>query len=320
MRILIRAFLVALVAASVALAGLAPPASAETSPQQATVITPDADRSCAGDVDTLVWARPDVAGLTGYRIVQQLVTASPPLTSTHDVGADQTTLTFTAPFGVTAFLIYSVTSDGPASDPFATTSVFAGKAPQPMQCYPEGASVGDGTATVPFRWPGPVTLFTTGGLANTVRITASPGGTSIDVSPDQGGSATATFEGLANGAGYTFDAVTFNACGSSTGGASPTYTPGLAPAWTRAEPPLEATPRRRYVYKFAATGDPCPTYRLLDAPSWLRISPRGRVSGRPPAGTESFSYSVVAGNGVGIAFYQSTEVVAGPFTVSVPSG
>jgi hypothetical protein len=75
--------------------------------------------------------------------------------------------------------------------------------------------------------------------------------------------------------------------------------------------------RAEYLYRFAATGEPRPTYRLVGAPSWLVISPtEGTVRGRPPAGTTSFSYSVVAGNGVGVAYFTTTDIVAGPFTVS----
>lgn len=60
----------------------------------------------------------------------------------------------------------------------------------------------------------------------------------------------------------------------------------------------------QYVYKFAATGDPSPTYRLVDAQSWLNIAPNGPLSGRPRSGRDSFSYSVAAGNGVGIEVFR----------------
>ncbi len=132
--------------------------------------------------------------------------------------------------------------------------------------------------------------------------------------------ATATFTGLTNGVGYTLSAVTFNDCGSSGPITSPVFTPGVAPDWTRHSPPLTAQPGA-YVYKFAASGDPSPTFSLVGAPSWLTISPNGLVSGRLPAGVESFSYSVVASNGVGIdagPLYPTTDIVAGPFVVTVP--
>ena len=298
-------------------------ASAQTSPAGATIIQAHPDRSCAGDADTLTWTPPaDVAGLTGYRIVHQVITPSTPSIIFTDVGPNQTSLPFTVPFGFSTFLIYSVTSEGVASTPFASASITGNRAPHPMNWDNLGTNtVGDGTATVSFKWYGPITTSTTGGtIANTVRVTASPGGASVDIPASVSG-VSATFGGLTNGVGYTFTAVTFNACGSSSSGRSPTFTPGVAPAWTRSTPPLSASPGR-YVYKFAAAGDPSPTYRLVDAPSWLHISPNGLVTGRPPAGTNSFSYSVVASNGVGIAHpaFPKTDVVAGPFTVTLRDG
>jgi hypothetical protein len=315
-RIVREIVLVAVAASSLALAGLVPVAYAENSTQTVTVVTPDPDRSCAGDVNTLSWTRPaDVAGLMGYRVVRSVTTMNPPWTFTDDVGPSETSLTFTAPFGLSVISVYTRTAEGIASSPFATGSMFAGRPPQPLQWDDEGASLVDSTATVPFRWPGPVELFTTGGLRNRVRVTASPGGASVELEvPLQG--VIATFGGLRTGTGYTFSAVTSNQCGSSSSGRSPTYTPGIGPFWVRDTPPLRASPGE-YVYKFAADGNPSPTYRLIGAPSWLTITEKGLVSGRPPEGTVSFSYSVVARNGVGIEVYQSTNIFAGPFDVSV---
>lgn len=318
MRFLPRVVLVGLAVLSAALGHLAPAGASETSPQQVTVVSSGAGATCEGDPVTVVWSPPaDVAGLIGYRVVREVTTMNPPWIFTDEVRADQTSLGFAAPFGLTLISVYTKTAEGTASNPFATGSLFAGRPPQPMQWTGEGAGVGDGTATVPFRWFGLVKLFTTGGLPTTVRVTASPGGATMDLEGVPG--VTGVFEGLTNGVGYTFSAVTFNECGSSAGGPSPTYTPGVGPAWTRATPPPTTTPSGGYVYKFAADGDPSPTYRLVDAPSWLSISPKGLLSGRPPFGTQSFSYSVVASNGVGIASYRNSDVVAGPYTVSISS-
>jgi hypothetical protein len=239
---------------------------------------------------------------------------NPPWTFTTDVGAGQTSLSYEAVFGVSFISVFAVTSQGVASGPFASGISQVGRPPQPMQWTFEGNTVGDGTATVNFQWPGPVKLFTTGGLPNTVRVAASPGGASIDL-PVVGTGVQATFTGLTNGVGYSFTPTTTNACGSSTGGQSPTFTPGVAPTWLRSAPPLTSTPGE-YVYKFAADGSPAPALSLRDAPPWLSISPKGLVSGRPPEGTTSFSYSVVASNGVGIQLLQRTDIVAGPFSVS----
>ena len=86
----------------------------------------------------------------------------------------------------------------------------------------------------------------------------------------------------------------------------------FAPTFTKALPPLKATVGKSYSYGFTAVGTPNPTYALSGAPTWLKISSSsGSVSGTPPARTTSFTYSVVASNGVGQA------PTAGPFAVTV---
>ncbi len=293
-------------------------ASAETS-TSATIVQAHPERSCAGEGATLSWSPPaGVTDLTGYQILHQHYTRPTPSLVTTEVGREQTSLDFTIPFGLSVFLIRAVTSGGVQSEPFASASVRGNRAPLAMSWdNRQNDAVGDGTATVSFKWYGPMTESTTGGtLPTTVRITASPGGASVDVPTAGSPSVTTTFSGLTNGADYTFTAVTFNACGASEAETSAVFTPGVAPVWVRNTPPLWAGPGR-YVYNFTATGKPAPTYELRNAPSWLEISTKGQVSGRPPVGTESFSYSVVARNGVGIHPFDNTDVVAGPFTVSV---
>jgi hypothetical protein len=68
---------------------------------------------------------------------------------------------------------------------------------------------------------------------------------------------------------------------------------------------------QKYQYTFSASGFPSPTITLADAPSWLTINSSGVVSGTPPAGTRSFSYSVVASNGV------SPDAIGGPYDTPV---
>ena len=80
-----------------------------------------------------------------------------------------------------------------------------------------------------------------------------------------------------------------------------------APAFTRESPPLTALTGSVYSASFAATG--APAYALASAPSWLSIDPSGAVTGTPPSGTTSFSYSVTATNALGSA-------TAGPYTVA----
>lgn len=309
------------VLAVVSMAVLAAPftASADTS-IGATVTLAEPGPSCVGDAATLSWpAPPDTGDLVGYQIEHYSLWLFPSVTTTT-VGLQQTSLPVVLRWGPNNFYIRSVTSGGVVSAPFAIATAFAGREPKAMAWdwdTPSANSVGDTTATVSFKWYGPRTVSTDGGAGATVRITASPGGATMD-------GATATFTGLTNGVGYTFSAVTFNDCGSSGPMTSPVFTPGVAPDWTRHTPPLTAQPGA-YVYKFAASGDPSPTFSLVGAPSWLTISPNGLVSGRPPAGVESFSYSVVASNGVGIdagPLYPTTDILAGPFVITVraPSG
>ena len=92
---------------------------------------------------------------------------------------------------------------------------------------------------------------------------------------------------------------------------APLSTP-TPPVLYRVSPPLSASPGKAYGYTFAATGFPDPTYSLTGAPNWLTMaSDTGAVSGTPPSGTTSFSYWVVATDGVG------SPATAGPFKVSV---
>ena len=85
------------------------------------------------------------------------------------------------------------------------------------------------------------------------------------------------------------------------------------PQFTAATPPLTATQGTLYWFTFVATGVPTPTFALATgAPSWLTIgATTGLASGTPPAGATSFTYAVVASNGV------SPSASAGPFMVSV---
>jgi uncharacterized repeat protein (TIGR01451 family) len=86
------------------------------------------------------------------------------------------------------------------------------------------------------------------------------------------------------------------------------------PVFTQDTPPTTVTAGSLYAYTFAASGGPAPSFALgAAAPTWLAIDPSsGALSGTPPSGTNSFSYSVVATNGVGNA-------TAGPFTVTMQS-
>ena len=126
-----------------------------------------------------------------------------------------------------------------------------------------------------------------------------------------------------DGASLQFDApgscvIDANQAGNASYAAAPTVTVTIPvvqpPEFTADSPPTGATVGDDYAYVFAASGSPAPTFALAPgAPSWLSIDTEsGTLSGIPPAGTTSFSYSIVATNSAGNA---ST----GPFTVSVTS-
>lgn len=82
-----------------------------------------------------------------------------------------------------------------------------------------------------------------------------------------------------------------------------------APVFTADSPPLTSAAAATYQYQFAAT-DAASWSLSSDAPSWLTVSGSGLVSGTPPAGTSSFTYSVTAANSTGSA-------TAGPYAVAV---
>ena len=91
-----------------------------------------------------------------------------------------------------------------------------------------------------------------------------------------------------------------------------TITVNQAPAFVVDRPPLTVTAGQEYEYVFAASGTPAPAYALAaGAPSWLSVNgSTGELTGTPPAGTRSFTYTVTAANAAGTA-------TAGPFTVHV---
>ncbi len=107
-----------------------------------------------------------------------------------------------------------------------------------------------------------------------------------------------------------------NQAGNAGYAAAPTVTASIAveqvPTFTLDPPPATGTVRQSYTYTFAAAGVPAPAYSLAPgAPPWLSIdATSGALSGTPPTGTTSFTYSVIATNSVGSA-------TAGPFTVAV---
>jgi hypothetical protein len=296
------------------------PASA--TPGTAAIVA--TDPVCVGDTATLTWDPPTSAhDLVGFEITRQDYNGVSPSLRTVNVGPERRSLDFDVSLLHTSFLVRTVTTAGMAAEPFATAGILGSQPPRSMEWdyVVNPADVGDGSATVRFRWAGPVETSTTGGtLPVSVRITASSGVTSGDI-PVTGSGVSHTFAGLTNGQAHTFTASTSNACGSSSSVPSATYLTGIRPTWVQAEPPLAVKKNKPYSHQFAASGTPAPTYSLRDAPPWLSITPDGVVSGRPPKDEATFSFSVAAENGVGID-YPGVEApaVAGPFTVTVVKG
>jgi len=70
------------------------------------------------------------------------------------------------------------------------------------------------------------------------------------------------------------------------------------PVFVLDAPPTTATVGKSYAYTFSAQGTPVATYALnTAAPTWLSInSTTGALTGTPPSGTKSFTYSVIASN------------------------
>lgn len=324
MKVLTRQSFPAVTLVSVALLAATPlPAAAAISASGPVLTFDQPGLQCAGATATLSWTPPtDVTGLEGYKVERYTLWASPGII-TSTVGVDTTSVPVTIAWGPNFFHVWAIGAAGQALGPSATVITHGAKAPEAMTWNenPDANTTGDTTAAVSFNWKGPDTPSNYGLAPTTVRVTASPGGATVDIPPGSSNAygVTATFDGLTNGTSYRFSAVTFNACGSAGPQSSTAFTPGAAPAWTRDSPPLRARPGA-FVYKFAATGDPSPTYSLVDgAPAWLAISDKGLLSGRPPEGTTSFSFSVIAANGVGVAhpMYPKTDIVAGPFIVNL---
>jgi hypothetical protein len=153
----------------------------------------------------------------------------------------------------------------------------------------------------------------TGAGNPTGSITFDVGSTSLCTSSLSAGSGSCTASNAPVGA----DIVTASYSGDSTFASSTDTMPltvDETPTITAQAPPLAGVTGQNYQYTFAGSGFPSPTFALTGAPAWLSINgTSGVVTGTPPAGTTSFSYSVVASSGI------SPDVTVGPFTVSVTS-
>ena len=105
------------------------------------------------------------------------------------------------------------------------------------------------------------------------------------------------------------------AAATSSGSAGGSGTPAnfTLPVFTSGNPPNVGFQGVPYTFTFTATGQPTPTFELeSDAPSWLKIdSKTGVLTGTPPVGTTSFTYTVGATNSL------NNPDFSGPWTVTV---
>ncbi|HTW02454.1 MAG TPA: putative Ig domain-containing protein [Streptosporangiaceae bacterium] len=163
-----------------------------------------------------------------------------------------------------------------------------------------------------------------GTVGGSATLTATGGGSGnpvvFSVDSLSSGTGVCTVSGT-NGTTVTYAAagtcvIDANQAGNASYTTAPevtgTITVNQAPAFVIDSPPATAAAGQLYDYTFTASGTPAPTYALASgAPSWLSVNAAtGEVSGTPPSGTTTFSYSVTAGNAAGTA-------TAGPFTVTV---
>lgn len=162
----------------------------------------------------------------------------------------------------------------------------------------------------------------TGKVGQSITLSASGGGSGNPVvfSVPASSASTSATNGP-NGATLQFTAagicvVDADQAGTTSFAAAPTVSASIvveqAPAFTAGTPPTTGTAGQPYAYAFAASGSPVPTFALAPgAPVWLTLDVgSGGLSGTPPAGTTSFTYSVTATNDAGTA-------TAGPFAVAV---
>lgn len=108
--------------------------------------------------------------------------------------------------------------------------------------------------------------------------------------------------GIPYGAGgtYTFSIESSNGQGTPADGAEHTITVSAPPQWTADNPDSSAIVGIPYTaYSFHATGYPAPSFTTADAlPSGMTLTPQGVLSGTPTGTGGSFSFTVLAKNGV----------------------
>ena len=263
---------------------------------------------------------PAFTSAAGERVPWGSAFSFPVFTTGTPAPAIMLALGSTLPAGVT------LTDNGNGTATLAgTSSVASGVYPITIQA---ANSVGDATqdftlTVVPAAQSISFTAPATGVAGGSAALTATGGASGNPVVFSVGSSSgpgVCTVSG-ANGTTVNFTAagtcvIDANQAGNADYTPAPqvsqTITVNQEPAFVLDSPPLTAVAGQTYSYTFAASGTPAPTYALTSgAPSWLSINAStGMLTGTPPSGTASFSYTVTVSNAVGAA-------TAGPFTVTV---
>ena len=203
--------------------------------------------------------------------------------------------------------VYGGDSHYGASSAYAALAVSGAASTTSVTVNSSNSTSVTGDSTVAYAASVSASSTVTGG---TVTFTTS--GSTLCSAAVSSGTASCT----AKSAPIGTDTVTGTYSGDATlDGSSGTATLNVAstaPIFTSASAPTVAAEGSGYDASFSASGDPAPTFSLSGAPSWLSVNATtGTVSGVVPAGTASFSYSVVASNGT------SPDATDGPFTVAV---
>ncbi|MGH3229308.1 MAG: Ig-like domain-containing protein [Streptosporangiaceae bacterium] len=147
-----------------------------------------------------------------------------------------------------------------------------------------------------------------GTATGTVQVSGAGGGCSVTLNSAGGGSC--NIYNLPDGNYWlTASYAGTSAFGSSASSPSTAVTIGRAPVFVADNPSLTAAHGQSYSYTFRAVGSPGIHYSLSGGFPGLHINPfTGTVSGTVPNFGGSFTYSVIATNGLGAA-------TAGPYTV-----
>ncbi len=223
---------------------------------------------------------------------------------------------------VTAATTFTITPTAPAGSPVACSGASCGSAVGGTYTVTgtDNGKTGVATLTVdqaPAITSANTTTFTVGAAGSFTAVATGYPNPALGESGSLPGGVTfsaGVLSGIpAAGSGGVYSISITAANGVGLGATqSFTLTVNQAPAFVSATPPTTAYVGQNYEAIFVATGTPAPTYALSGAPSWLSINATtGLVSGVPPKGTTSFTYSVVASNGVGV------NATAGRFTVTV---